>query len=63
MHVYIVRLQFAVGNVVVEEETVKKGVGAFSKCIPAGVIFGTHNEISTAHTKFTRGSLQFRAQL
>lgn len=59
MHVFIVHMKFACENVVVEEEeeTVKKAV-----------IFGTNEEISAAHTKFpalrfTRGSLQFRAQL
>lgn len=64
MYVSIIRLQFAVENVVVEEEeTVKK-----KRALLQGTIFGAHNEISAAHTKFTalrftRRGLQFRAQL
>lgn len=72
MHVFIFHTQFAVENVVVveeEEETVKKtGLALSASALLQAVIFGTNEEISAAHTKFpalrfTRGSLQVRAQL
>lgn len=54
VHVFIVRLQFAVENVVVEEEETvkkKKWLVLSASALLQGVIFGTHNEMKVYCTE------------